>query len=128
MQPYTLFTAMFEIYNLVSIIQSDRPELGSMKQRIGLLSYELLKNFDETFMSNTDAGEDDTDPPKRARISHGSQGDNVLWRGEHVYHDRRVVDAFTQAGYTLESDDEDEDGWAPLNQVKQTGTLSVDLN
>ena len=94
-----MFTAIFEIYNLVSIIQSDRPELGNIKDRIGLLSSELLKNFDETFTSNTDAGEDDTNPPRRARIS-----------GEHVYHDRRVVDAFTQAGYTLESDDEDEDG------------------
>jgi hypothetical protein len=75
-----------------------------MKNRIELLDSELLKNFDETFMGN------------------------ALRRGEYAYHDRQVVDAFTQAGYTLESNDEDEDGWAPLNQVKQTGTVSVDLN
>jgi hypothetical protein len=95
---------MFEIYNLVSMIQSDRPELGSMKDRIDTLGLELLKNFNKKFMS------------KRTHTD------------ERVYHDRQVVDAFTQAGYTLESDGEDEDGWAPLNQVKQTGTLSVDLN
>jgi hypothetical protein len=95
-----------------------------MKQHIGLLNSELLKNFDETFMSkrtHTDAGEDGTNPPKRARKSHGGQvgnTGNALPRGEHVYHDRQVVDAFTQAGYTLESDDEDEDGWAPLTKVK----------
>jgi hypothetical protein len=28
----------------------------------------------------------------------------------------------------LESNDEDENGWAPLNQVKQPSTLSVGLN
>ena len=134
MQPSTLFTAIFEIYNLVSIIQSDRPDLADMKNRIGLLNSELLKNFDETSMSKRnygDTSEDATNPPKRARISHGGQGGNTgnaLRRGEHVYYDRQVVDAFTTAGYTLESNDEDEDGWAPLNQVKQTGTLSVDLN
>jgi hypothetical protein len=49
-------------------------------------------------------------------------------RGEHVYHDRQVVDAFTRAGYTLESNEEDENGLAPLDQVKQPSTLSVDLN
>jgi hypothetical protein len=129
-----MFTAIFEIYNLVSVIQSDRTELGDMKDRIVSLNSVLSKEFKETFMSkrtNTDAGEDDTNPPKRARTSHGGQRDNtgnVLRCGDHVYDDRQVVDAFTKAGYTLESDDEDEDGWAPLNQVKQTGTLSFDLD
>jgi hypothetical protein len=118
----------------VSIIQSDRPELGIMKEQIWLHNIELEKNFKETFMSkrtHTDASEGDDNPSKRARISHGGQGGNTanaMRRGEHVYHDRQVVDAFIQAGYTLESDNEDEDGWAPLNQVKHTGTLSVDLN
>jgi len=81
--------------------------------------------------THDDAREDAIGPSKRARISYGGQGGNTgnaLRRGEHVYHDRQVVDAFTQAGYTLESDDEDEDGWVPLNQVKQTDTLSIDLN
>jgi hypothetical protein len=108
-----LFTAIFEIYNLVSIIQSDRPGLGSIQERIGLLASDLSKNFNDIFISK--------------RI----QGDNTgngLRRGEHVFHDLQVVDAFTRAGYTLESNDEDENGWAPLNQVKQPSTLSVDLN
>ena len=105
-----------------------------MKDRIDRLGLEIVKNFNQTFMSkrtHADGDEDDAKSPKRTRTSHGGQGDNTsnaLQRGEHVYHDRQVVDAFTQAGYTLESDDEDEDGWAPLNQVKQTGTVSVGLN
>ncbi|KAN0106917.1 hypothetical protein V8E52_010661 [Russula decolorans] len=104
MQPSTLFTAIFEIYNLVSIIESDRPDLRDMKNRIELLDSELLKNFDETFMGN------------------------ALRRGEYAYHDRQVVDAFTQAGYTLESNDEDEDGWAPLNQLKPTMRHAIHSN
>jgi hypothetical protein len=103
---------MFEIYNLVSIIQSDRPELGNIQERIGLLSSDLSKNFKDTFMSK----------------STHCDTDNGLRDGEHVYHDRQVVDAFTRAGYTLESNDEDEDGWELLNKVKQPSTLSVDLN
>jgi hypothetical protein len=105
-----------------------------MEDRIVSLNSVLSKKFKDSFMlkrTHTDASEDDINPPKRARTSHGGQGDNtsnVLRRGDHVYDDRQVVDAFTKAGYTLESDDEDEDGWAPLNQVKQTGTLSVDLD
>jgi hypothetical protein len=94
------------------MIQSDRPELGSMQDLIGLLSADISKNFSDTFMS---------------KRTHGDTG-NGLRRGEHVYHDREVVDAFTRAGYTLESNDEDENGWAPLNQVKQPSTPSVDLN
>ena len=90
---------MIQIYKLV---------LGRKKDLIDSLSLELLENFDETFMSKRTLKRTPTD--------------------EHVYHDRQVVNAFTKAGYTLKSDGEDEDGWAPLNQVKQTGTLSVDLN
>src|ERR1700722_13124218 len=94
-QPSTLFTAIFEIYNLVSVIQRDRIELRNMKDRIVLLNSVLSKKFKETFMSrktHTDTGEDDTNPPKRARTSHGGQGDNtanVLRRGDHVYDDRQ---------------------------------------
>ena len=103
-----MFASMFEIYNLVSIIQSDRPVLGSIQERkIGLLSSDIYKNIESTFMS---------------KRTHG------LRRGEHVYHDRQVVDAFTRAGYTLESNDEDENGWAPLIQVNQSSTPSVNLN
>jgi hypothetical protein len=73
-----------------------------MRDRIELLGADVSKNFRNT--------------------SHGDQRGNGLQRGEHVYHDRQVVDAFTRAGYTLESNDEDENGWAPLNKVKQPST------
>jgi hypothetical protein len=71
---------MFEIYNLVSIIQNDRPELGIMKKRIGLHNIELSKNFKETFMSER-----------------GNTG-NAMRQGEDVYHDRQVVDALLRQG------------------------------
>jgi hypothetical protein len=73
-----------------------------------------------------DPGEDGTNP-KRFRGGRGGQEGNT-GNGEQVYHDRQVVDALTRAGYTLESNDEDENGWAPLDQVSQPSTLSVDLN
>jgi len=123
---------MFEIYNLVSIIQSDRPVLGSIQEhKMGLLGSDVQRNFQSTFMSKWTRGNTDGDAdksPKRSRVSHGGQGGNGLRRGEHVYHDRQVVDAFTRAGYTLESNDEDENGWAPLIQVKQSSIRSVNLN
>jgi hypothetical protein len=76
---------MFEIYNLVSMIQSDRPELGSIQERIESISSDFSKNFNNTFITG-----------------------NGLRRDEHVYQDRQVVDAYTRAGYRLESNDEDE--------------------
>jgi hypothetical protein len=101
---------MFELYNLVSIMQSGRPEPGNIEKRIKLLTSYISDNFHETMYSND--GEDR----------------NSLQYGEHVYEDPEVVKGFTRAGFTLESYDEDKDGWAPLNQVKQRRTLSVDLN
>ncbi|KAI0254966.1 hypothetical protein BJV78DRAFT_807834 [Lactifluus subvellereus] len=53
-QPSDLFIAIFEIYNLVSMIQSDRPELGNIQERIGLLCSDLSKNFNDTFMTHCD--------------------------------------------------------------------------
>ena len=99
-----LFVAIFELYNLVSIIRSDRSELGIIQDRIRLLGSDLSNNFKETF------------------ISKRGNSDNDLGHGEHVYYDRQIVDAFTRAGYTLESNEEDENGWAPLIQVKQPST------
>jgi hypothetical protein len=75
--------------------------LASIQERIGLLSSDLSKYFEETFMSKQTHDHD---------------------TGEDVYYDRQVVDAFTRAGYTLLSNDEDENGWAPLIQVKQPST------
>ena len=118
----------------VSVIRSDRAQLGSIQERIGLLGSDLSKNFNDTFMSkrtHCDTEEGGTKATKRSRASHGGPGDNTgngLRHGEHVYHDRQVVYAFSRAGYTLESDDEDENGWAPVNKVKQPSTLSFYLN
>ena len=129
-----MFTAMFEIYNLVLLIQSDRPELGSIKDCIRLLGSDISKNFKDTFISKRmqgDTGKDAPKPPKQPRTSHMGQGDNTgngVQHDEHVYHDHQVINAFTQAGYSLESNDEDENGWVPLIQVKQPATLSVGLN
>jgi len=88
--------SIFKIYNLASTIPSDTPEFGNIQDPIALLSFEVLKKFDDTFGS------------KRTHCD----------TDEDIYEDCRVVDAFTRAGYTLESNDEDEDGWAPLNQLR----------
>jgi len=74
-----------------------------------------------------DTSEGETKGTKRSRASQRDNSGKGLRRGD-VYHDHQVVDAFARAGYTLQSNEEDENGWAPLNQVKQPGTLSVDLN
>jgi hypothetical protein len=98
-EPFQLFKAMFEIYNLASIIKNDGPpNLEGMKERIETLASDISRNFSNTLKS------------KRTRL--GLQCD------EDVYQDGQVVDLFTRAGYTLESNDEDEKGWAPLIQVK----------
>ncbi len=112
------------------MIRSDRPPPESVQRRIKLLKFELWKNFADSFMSKlSKRTKDDTDGDDRSiKRSKGGNTGNSSRHGEHVYHDHQVVDAFTRAGYTLESNDEDENGWAPLNQVKQPSTLSIDLN
>ncbi len=112
------------------MIRSDRPPPESVQRRIKLLKFELGKNFTDSFMSKlSKRTKDDTDDDDRStKRPKGDNTDNGSRRGEHVYHDHQVVDAFTREGYTLESNDEDENGWAPLNQVKQPSTLSIDLN
>jgi hypothetical protein len=108
------------------------PPFGSIRGSIALLNKEVKMTFkDQSFSKSkrtkddTDADDDETSPSKRSKGGNTGHGPR---RGEHVYHDHQVVDAFTRAGYTLESNDEDENGWAPLNQVKQPCTLSIDLN
>lgn len=118
------------------MIQSDRPERGGARNFVRLLSSDLSKIIEETFTSKSkrtrcDPDEGETRPAKRSRPSHGGQGGktcNGLRHGEQVYHDLQVVDAFSQAGYTLESNDVDENGWEPLNKVKYSKVLFVDLN
>ena len=88
-------------YNLALIIQNDRPPNGHMKERIKALAKDILNNFPHILKS------------KGGNIGLGLQCD------EDVYQDGQVVDLFTQAGYTLKSNDDDEKGWTLLNQVKQ---------
>ena len=131
MQPSDLFTALFEIYNLVSIIPSDGPPHGSILEDIELLNKELEDNFEDTFYPSKYSSKrtkNDTDESSPSKRSKGGNTGNGSRHGEHVYHDHQVVGAFTRVGYTLELNDEDKNGWAPLNQVKQPSTLSVDLN
>jgi hypothetical protein len=132
-EPKELFEAMFELYNLVSIIQSDKPEPGDIRKHIKSLNSYISNKYHDTMYSkrtHRDADEDGNSPAKQSR-ARGGQAGNIglgLQYGEHVYEVSEVVKGFTRAGFTLESNDEDEDGWAPLNQVKQRRTLSVDLN
>jgi hypothetical protein len=97
------------MYNLVSII-SEGPDSKDAVRRVKLLNSDISERFEPGFFMT-----------KRTHL-HSDNGE-----GEHVY-DSHVVDAFSQAGYTLESNDEDENGLVPLNNVKQPSTLSVDLN
>ena len=120
-----LFTTIFELYNLASVDQSKGSPFKGMQERIELLNVELSDNFEDTFMSEKRTQDDTSKDGTRPKRSH--KGGNTR-NGEQVYHDREVVDAFTRAGYTLESNDEDENGLAPLNQVSQPSTPSVDLN
>ena len=120
-KPSKLFDVMFQLYNLASTI----PDEVSQVKRIASLSPDILANYKEAFTGTRtfdDSGENRTVPTKRTRGGHGGKGGNTgngLQHSEEVYHDREVVDAFTRAGYTLESNDEDENGWTPLNQVNQ---------
>lgn len=108
---------MFQLYNLTSTIPSE----VSQGERIVSLNPDILENFKDSFMSKKgmcdDPSEDETGSTTRSQGGRGGQGG--FQHGEEVYHDLQVVDAFTRAGYTLESNEEDEDGWAPLNQVNQ---------
>jgi hypothetical protein len=133
-EPFQLFKAMFEIYNLISIMQSDRPEDEGIEERIRTLASDIKSNFPHTLTSKRTQGDTDEDggspakSPKRGRVGQGGNTGLGLRCGEHVYQDRQVVESFTQAGYTLESNDENENGWERLDQVRQRSTLSVDLN
>jgi hypothetical protein len=97
-QPEDLFTALFEMYNLASVIQSETKPLKDVKLQILALEEHILKNFRETFTLK----EMQTD----------------------VYNARHVSEVFTQAGYTLESAS-NSDGWTPLNEVKELMRLDL---
>jgi hypothetical protein len=85
---YSKFTTWYRSYKVTDL------SLEASRNTSGYLVPTSRRTLNDTFMSE------------------GDNTDNGLRRGEHVYQDRRVVDAFTRAGYTLESNDEDENGWA----------------
>ena len=96
-----------------------------------MLKSDINQTFKDTFTSkrtHSDTGESGTGPNKRSHKGQGGNTGNALRHGEHVYHDRQVVDAFTWAGYKLESYDDDEIPLKPMNEVKQPSTRSVDLD
>jgi hypothetical protein len=120
------------MYNLLSVILSDAPELPDTRRTLRLLQSDIEATFKTTFSPpkrrRPDSGEGGTGPNKRSDTGRGGNTGNALRHGEHVYQDRQVVDAFTQAGYKLESYDDDEISFQPINKVKQPSTMSVDLN
>ena len=119
------------MYNLLSVILSDTPEIPTTRRTIIMLKSDINQNFKNTFTSkrtHPDTGEGETGPNKGSHKGQGGNTGNALRHGEHVYHDRQVVDAFTSAGYKLESYDDDEIFLEPMNEVKQPSTRSVDLN
>jgi hypothetical protein len=93
---------MIEMYNFASIIASTRDSSGSpdIRGQIKTLNDDLSKNFKDTYMSKRD------------------NADNDLSCSEDVFEDSTVVDTLAGDGIALESDDEDEYGLTPLNQVK----------
>ena len=101
-QPSQLFETLFELYNLASVIQSDQSRIEGARSCIPKLRAEIMKNFEDTFKGYND---------------------------DDLYDIYEVSEAFAEAGYTLEPNGEDENGWAPLNEVKATKHLaSVDLS
>jgi hypothetical protein len=133
MEPLQLFKAIFEIYNLVTIIQSDRPEDGGIEERIRTLASDINNNFSHAIKSkrtqhDTDENGNQFKPSKRGRVGRGGNIGLGVQHGEYVYQDCQVIESFTRAGYTLESNNQHENGWELLDQVKQRSTLSVELN
>ena len=133
MKPSDLFKAIFEMYNLLSVILSDTPGSPTTRETIRMLRSDIRKKFKDVFRSKSkrthpDTGEAGTSSNKPSHKGQGGNTGNALRDGEDVYHDRQVVDAFTRAGYKLESYDDDEIILEPMNEVKQRSTMSVDLN
>jgi hypothetical protein len=126
-----LFEAMFEIYNLKSVVRTDQSRLEAARSRIPQLKTEITRDFKDTFTTTKRAQNgtnDDGTPNKRSRTNAGNQGGHVgggIQDGEHVYDIYEVAEAFAKAGYALEANGEDENGWAPLNEVKATKHLGI---
>jgi hypothetical protein len=120
-QPSQLFELMFEIHGLAPVIRNDQPRFEAARSRIPKLKTEIMKNFKDTFTPTRrphNGSHHDETGSERSRKDPGSQGGGGHQHGEHIYDICEVAEAFAGAGYTLESNGEDENGWAPLNQVE----------
>jgi hypothetical protein len=128
-EPAQLFEVMFEIYNLASVVRDDESLNGSARARITKLKNETMVNFKDTFTGTikprNDVNDDHPSPSKRSRIYQSGHIGGVTRHDERIYDNYEVAKAFAEARYSLEPNGEDENGLAPLNQVKATIYFSV---
>jgi serine/threonine protein kinase len=120
-QPQELFTTVFEMYNLAFVIQREMRSLKNVQQHITDIDQHVKEEYEDKFTSRkrsmTDA--DMSKSPKRTRT--GQRDDP---KADRLYDARHVSEAFTQAGFTLESTS-NSDGWTPLNKVKEMIRLDL---
>ena len=84
----------------------------------------IVKNFQDTFTGTNKTHKND--PTKQLRTNNGNRGGRVggdTHQDDDVYDNYEVSQTFTEAGYSLESSGEDENGWALLNEVQTTKHL-----
>jgi hypothetical protein len=125
-EPSQLFEALFEIYNLASTVRKDQAELESSRHRIAKLRNEITKNFQDTFTGAKKTH--NKDPTKESRTNNGNRGGHAGGAPQHdedVYDNYEVAQTFAEARYSLESNGEDENGWAPLNEVQTTKHFGI---
>jgi len=120
-QSSKLFHVMFEIYNLAWVIRRHQSLRTSARTRIPKLKTEIRNNFLETFTgtkrTHNGGNGDETRPTKQSRTNQGGHVDGGIQHGD-IYDTYEVAEAFAKAGYVLERNGEDENGWTPLNEVK----------
>jgi hypothetical protein len=125
-EPSQLFETLFELYNLSSAVRNDQAKLESARHRIAKLKIEITKNFQDTFTGTKKTR--NKDPTKQSRTNNGNRGGHAggdTEHGEDVYDNHEVAQTFAEAGYSLESNGEDENGWAPLNEVQTTKHFGI---
>jgi Protein kinase domain len=120
-QPQELFTAVFEMYNLAFVIQRETRSLKNVQKHITDIDQHVKEEYEENFTSRkrSTTGTDMSNSPTWTRTG---QSDDP--RADRLYDARHVSEAFTQAGFTLESTS-NSDGWKPLNKVKEIIRLDL---
>jgi hypothetical protein len=119
------FQFLFELYNLPSEIRRSREQLDLVKLDASKLKSHVQGKYKESFMSTKRMHNGDVDggnASKRNRANSdrlggqgGESGRNQ--QGTRVSDAWELSEEFDVAGYMLESSDEDENGWEPLNKV-----------